>query len=118
MLAIMDIIEIDLDDRDAVCKLIATLKIPIDPAVGLRVRDNLIIAHRSKLKMVVDPYTGEPIDLSEVMQTYVSDQPNPFHVIGLNGQGVLVDKTSAAVLELVEYVNAVWYGALVDLTFS
>jgi hypothetical protein len=117
MLEIMDIIEIDLDDRDAVCKLIATLKIPIDPAVGLRVRDNLIIAHRSKLKMVVDPYTGEPIDLSEVMQTYVSDQPNPFHVIGLNGQ-TLVDKTSGAVLELVEYVNAVWYGALVDLTFS
>jgi hypothetical protein len=38
-------------------------------------------------------------------------------VIGLNGQ-TLVDKTTGAVLELVEYVNAVWYGALVDLTFS
>ena len=34
------------------------------------------------------------------------------------GQESRIGGASGAVLELVEYVNAVWYGALVDLTFS
>lgn len=115
----MDLIELDLADPAAVREFLRSIKMPIEPAVCLRYDDKLFVTtSSSSLMLVTDPYDGVAVDMSETIQTYITSGYNPFHKVGMNGSGELVDLSTGIGLELLEYDDTVWYGAVMDVVFG
>ena len=118
----IDLATLRIFNKADVLKFLRKHKLPLDRiAVADSLSHYLYMAEGNELSLVLDPYTGDPVQVESDIQTFITDHERssdfPLHTVFLDESGsVCTDTGMACVTQPVSPSS--WTSAMLELTFG
>lgn len=118
----IDLATLRVFNKADVLKFLRKHKLPLDRvAIADSLTNYLYVAEGNELLLVLDPYTGDPVQVESGIQTFVADHDRssefPLHTVFLDESGsVCVDTGMACNTRSVSPSS--WTSAMMEITFG